>query len=201
MSWNFYNLMTWKQTMGMMNGKVNIVWSTEFRCFLCFQMWPIPDSTNQNPWNFSHEIYEILNALRSCHQSCSVKNCVLKKFSNFTGKHLCWSLFSACNFVKKKLQYRSFPVKLARILRTPILKNICERLLRHLFRRIPEYSSFGDSIHLFDLQSLHKIWSLGLFVNTSISLLHLLNKFLVKTSLFVWWIFIVTLLVVTPNTN
>ena len=31
--------------------------------------------------------------VRSSHQSCSVKICVLKYFANFTGKHLCWSLF------------------------------------------------------------------------------------------------------------
>ena len=30
---------------------------------------------------------------RSSHQRCSVKIGVLKNFSNFTGKHLCWSLF------------------------------------------------------------------------------------------------------------
>ena len=26
-------------------------------------------------------------------QRCSVKKVVLKKFANFTGKHLCWSFF------------------------------------------------------------------------------------------------------------
>ena len=35
----------------------------------------------------------------------------------------------ACNFIKKRLQRRCFPVKFAKFLRTPILKNICERLL------------------------------------------------------------------------
>ena len=35
----------------------------------------------------------------------------------------------ACNFIKKKLQHRCFPMKFAKLLRTPILKNICERLL------------------------------------------------------------------------
>ena len=35
----------------------------------------------------------------------------------------------ACNFIKKKLQHRCFSVKFAKFLRTPILKNICERLL------------------------------------------------------------------------
>ena len=35
----------------------------------------------------------------------------------------------ACNFIKKRLQRRCFPEKLALFLRPPILKNICERLL------------------------------------------------------------------------
>ena len=33
----------------------------------------------------------------------------------------------ACNFIKKRLQHRCFPVKFANLLRTLILKNICER--------------------------------------------------------------------------
>ena len=35
----------------------------------------------------------------------------------------------ACNFIKKILQHWSFPMKFAKFLRTPILKNICKRLL------------------------------------------------------------------------
>ena len=37
------------------------------------------------------------------------------------------------NVVKKRLQYRCFPVKLEKFLRTPTLKNICQRL--HLYMR------------------------------------------------------------------
>ena len=55
------------------------------------------------------------------------KKAVLKKFAVFTGKHLCWNLFfnknaslQGPNFIKKGLE---------KFLRTPILKNICERLL------------------------------------------------------------------------
>ena len=53
----------------------------------------------------------------------------------FSGKHLRWSLFltklqaHACNFIKKRLQHRCFPVNIAKFLREPTLKNICERLL------------------------------------------------------------------------
>ena len=49
---------------------------------------------------------------------------VIKNFSIFTGKHLCWSLFlvqlqaKACNFTKKRLQHRRFPVNIEKFLRT-----------------------------------------------------------------------------------
>ena len=43
------------------------------------------------------------------------KNCV-----NFIGKHLCWSLFLKKDFMKKRLQHRCFPAKLAKHL---FLKN------------------------------------------------------------------------------
>ena len=33
-----------------------------------------------------------------------------------------------CDFIKKGLQHSCFPVNIAKFLRTPILKNICERL-------------------------------------------------------------------------
>ena len=37
-----------------------------------------------------------------------------KNLSNFTSKHV-----KTCNFVKKRLQHRCFPVKFAKFLRTP----------------------------------------------------------------------------------
>ena len=60
---------------------------------------------------------------------------VLKIFAIFTGKHLRWCFFSdlqACNFIKKRLQHRCFPVNIGTFLRTPIFKNICDRLLLYL---------------------------------------------------------------------
>ena len=39
------------------------------------------------------------------------------------------AVLKACNFIMKRLQYRCFSVKNAKFLRTPILKNIFERLL------------------------------------------------------------------------
>ena len=45
---------------------------------------------------------------KNSHRRCSIKKAVLKNFTIFTGKHLCWSLFF--NFIKKRLQRRCFTV-------------------------------------------------------------------------------------------
>ena len=80
------------------------------------------------------------------YQRCYIKKAVRKNFAIFTGNHLCWSLFwdqveiklkavrpatscKACNIIKKGLQHRYFPVNIAKFLITPVLKNICVRLL------------------------------------------------------------------------
>ena len=67
---------------------------------------------------------------------CSTKEAVLKNLVIFTEKDPCSSLFfnkivglHPCNFMKKRLQHRSFPVNFAKSLRISILKSICERLL------------------------------------------------------------------------
>ena len=50
---------------------------------------------------------------------------VLKVLSNFTRKHYCWSLFLtklqawACNFIKKRLQHKGFPLNFGNVLGTP----------------------------------------------------------------------------------
>ena len=62
---------------------------------------------------------------KSSHRRCSIKKAVVKNFTMFTGKHLCWSLFFTT--MKKRLQHRCFTI--AKFLRTAILKNICIRLL------------------------------------------------------------------------
>ena len=64
-----------------------------------------------------------------------MKKHVLNNFTNFTGKHMPWSLFLIklqAHVIKKRLQRRCFAVKFAKFLRTPILKNFCERLLLFL---------------------------------------------------------------------
>ena len=64
------------------------------------------------------------------------KKDVLKNFSKFTGKHLCWSLFfnkdaglRPATLLKNRFQQRCFPVNFVKFLRTPFLKNTSWRLL------------------------------------------------------------------------
>ena len=45
------------------------------------------------------------------------KKGVLKNFTNFTG-------LKACNFTKKRLEHRCFPVKIAKFLRTPFFTEL-----------------------------------------------------------------------------
>ena len=63
----------------------------------------------------------------------SVITMELKFYFLCEGKQLCRSLFLikllACNFIKKRLQHRYFPVNIANFLGTPISKNICKQLL------------------------------------------------------------------------
>ena len=70
---------------------------------------------------------------RSSHLRCFIKKVFLKIFkvsqeNTRVGISFRQS-YKACNFNKKSLQYRCFPLKLAKFLRTPILKNSCEWLL------------------------------------------------------------------------
>ena len=89
------------------------------------------------------------------------KKDVLKKFANFTGKHLSWSLFliklqafSPAASLKRDSKHRYFLVKFAKLLRTPILKDICELVLldlekkRWMILEIVEEVSNRRRIHL-----------------------------------------------------
>ena len=74
----------------------------------------------------------------------SIKKAVLKNFAIFTEKHLRWSFFlnknadlQSWNFIKKRLKHRFFPVNITKILRAPVLENICQRL----FELFPTWAS------------------------------------------------------------
>ena len=92
---------------------------------------------------------EYLGPCKSRHRSCSRRKAVLKNFAIFTGKQLCWGLF-LIKFMKKRLQHRCFPVKIAlKFLRIPILKNICEWLLSTLFNIYMEhFAKINGGFHL-----------------------------------------------------
>ena len=76
---------------------------------------------------------------KSSRRRYSIKKTVLE----ISQYHLRWSLFLIkLQAYKKRLQHRCFPVNIARVLRTPILKNILERLLLPLgYITIKEYYS------------------------------------------------------------
>ena len=61
--------------------------------------------------------------------------------------------FKACNFITKKVQHRCFPVKFAKFLRIPILKNICERLLLYLHYNSHHHFNFHH-VHYHQKQPL-----------------------------------------------
>ena len=77
---------------------------------------------------------------RSSHWKCSVKKGFLKIYYNKTPalKFLFNKVAGsqACNFIKKKLQCRCFPVKFAKFSQTSILTDIYERLLLFLKENI-----------------------------------------------------------------
>ena len=71
---------------------------------------------------------------RSSRRICSVWKGALSNFAKFIEKQLCQSLFfnkvgCLCNFIKKILWHRCFPVNFAKFIWTPILQNISGWLL------------------------------------------------------------------------
>ena len=74
---------------------------------------------------------------RSSHRRCYVKKAVLKNFAVFIGKYLCLSPSLIKSLIKssglqeyqKGLRNRCFHVNIAKFLRTPTLKRICQQLL------------------------------------------------------------------------
>ena len=76
----------------------------------------------QQNWNLSMYqlfLWSLMKILtfRSSHRRLYQK-AAFKNFAISTGKHLCWSLtlikLQACNFIKSRLQYRCFHVKLTK---------------------------------------------------------------------------------------
>ena len=98
-----------------------------------------PALENNLPSNkLSHISHSYLSGpyRRSTHQSCCMKKNVLKQVAaNFTGKHLCQSLFFnkvAGLRLKKRLWHRHFPVNFVKFLRKTFLQNTSRWLLLNL---------------------------------------------------------------------
>ena len=86
---------------------------------------------------------------RSSHQRCSIKKAVFKHFSIFD-ENICVgvSFYQSCRpeglqFYIKRLQHRCFPVNIAKLLRTPILKKIFEKLILQFLLLTVNISSQG----------------------------------------------------------
>ena len=86
----------------------------------------------KNIWSDYLEIFRETNiflsqrdnvlSLRSSRSQMLFKVDALKNFANFTGKHLCWSLF-LIKFIKTRLQLRHFPATFMKFLRKPFSQN------------------------------------------------------------------------------
>ena len=67
-------------------------------------------------------------------QKVFYKKTVFSNFAIFTEKYMCTFFnknadLQACHLIKNRLQHRCFLMSIVKFSRTPILKNICERLL------------------------------------------------------------------------
>ena len=100
---------------------------------------------------------------------------VLKNFTILAGKHLCQSLFNkvlglqSCDFVKKRLQHRCFPVNIMEFLRTSffiehlwwLLLNFLQNLL--IISQQGFSQKFLRSHFLVQLQPYHRLVSYRFF--------------------------------------
>ena len=100
------------------------------RIFLKLLKHLIPNILKWQDCNIFTKLVPSQTSSRSSHWRCSVKK-VFLKICEVSQKNICVGVsgHQACNFIKKRLQHMCFPVKFHKFLRTPILKNICERLL------------------------------------------------------------------------
>ena len=93
-------------------------------------------------WRNIHKRWKCFSNLITCYQPPNMffKKRYSEKFHKFHRKtSVLKYLFdkvaglNVCNFIKKRLQHKCFPVKFAKCLRITILENICERLFLYLF--------------------------------------------------------------------
>ena len=101
--------------------------------------------------DFEYILYETVYSIRlkgrNSHPDVFCKKGVLRNFADFTGKHLCQSLFfkkvaGPATLLKKRLWHRGFPVNFAKFLRTSfIIEHLWWLLLSRIFSRFLTHSS------------------------------------------------------------
>ena len=114
---------------------------------------------------------------RSSHRRCSTKKGVLKNFLHFTGKHLCWCLLLIKLKARRPLLKRDsnwcFPVRFAKLLRTPILKNTYERLFLKVVYLLCKWISWllYDGSSTLKCQLLNRIgWLISIYLWNNIGI-------------------------------
>ena len=111
-----------------------------------------------NTWIFMMEpIYVWNRNFGSGRSHMLFKIGVLENLANFTGRHLCWSHFlikmlcsdlQLCNFIKKRLLRRCFPLKFAKFLTKPFLQSTSGECFWNLRVLSPLYLTRSKSILL-----------------------------------------------------
>ena len=83
---------------------------------------------------------------------------VLRSFGIFTGKRLCWNLFSskvtgsrAASLLKKRPQHKSFPVNIAKFSKTAFFMEHLQGLLLFVLLRLPPMPLFLTLTPLFPM--------------------------------------------------
>ena len=112
-----------------------------------------------NTWIFMMEpIYVWNRNFGSGRSHMLFKIGVLENLANFTGRHLCWSHFlikmlcsdlQLCNFIKKRLLRRCFPLKFAKFLTKPFLQSTSGECFWNLRVLSPLYLTRSKSILLY----------------------------------------------------
>ena len=93
-------------------------------------------------FEFSAELY------RRSYRRCSKTKGVLNIFAKLTGVISKVAFLTPTTLLKERLWYMCFPVNFAKLLRTPILENICKRLI-YLFIYLLLYLFIYLFIYLF----------------------------------------------------
>ena len=99
------------------------------------------------------------------------KKAATKMFAIFEENHPCWSLFliscrpTLATLLKRDSNHQCFPVNIAKFLRKPILKNICERLLL-LFLHFLFFISLNRNLMEYPIKfyplnlAVRRVWSI-----------------------------------------